>query len=132
VTEEDEPYRMNEAIKRNMVWDILPHTAVDNGIFQALDMPISTPDGWDMEHQDSHDRTEVIGHLLPVVTTLGAMAASVISRAILVSSTTEIADEQKEAFAAAVEDQVTAGSLAVVTELAALGLITVNEVGVYE
>lgn len=121
-----EIYRMNEAIERQMVWDIFPHDAIDNDLFETLGLGPSSDEGWEFEHGLSHARVDGVEGILDLVATLSTMSATLIARAILAGASDEVSEEVVQIFREQVEAHVTAGTLAVIMELVSIGAMNVT------
>lgn len=125
---EDVPYNMNPAIRRKIMWDVIPHAFILTQEYaDAWGVSVSSEDVLEMEHTDAHDREEYVAPIVPVLSVVGAMVGDVIARAMLVSTKNGITPEAAAAFTEQVQSNVIVGSRAVLMELLDLGVIGMNQ-----
>lgn len=79
---EYEAVNLEPAIRRALVWDLVPHDFVD--AFMELDEMIpGSAEGLEFEHNQSHRRSGNIKELLPWVMVASRVSADIILKAIL-------------------------------------------------
>jgi hypothetical protein len=125
---EDVPYNMNPAIRRKIMWDIIPHSFIlGQEHADSWGVSVSSEDVLEMEHIDAHEREDYVAPIVPVLAVIGSMVGDVIARAMLVSTKNEITPEAAAAFTEQVQSNVIVGSRAVLMELLDLGVIGMNQ-----
>jgi len=125
---EDVPYDMNPAIRRQIVWDVIPHQFILNQEHtDDWGVNMSSEDVLEMEHTDAHEREDFVAPIVPVLAVIGAMVGDVIARAMLVSTKGEVPPEYAATFTEQVQSNVIVGSRSVIMELLDLGVLGVNE-----
>ena len=122
MTDEFDEFNLEEELDtvpllvRKMVWDILPCEEVDM-LFPVLGLTSSSDDVAEMEHEESHDRLDLVRPVINDVEIYAAVAANIYSNALIES----VSEKVSPAHRAILDEQnlmlVRGGVIAVLAQL---------------